>query len=217
MTFDLNLGVRDSHPPVEGGVSAAVVGDRAIGALLLAHLEPDDPFRRWAEHLSTGIFGVDLGGHLTGSIDAVLRLSGDAPRGGASFVVVDYKTNRLHDHGTEPMPGDYGAAAMRRSMVEHHYPLQALLYMVALHRYLRWRVPDYDPEVNLGGCAYLFLRGMSGPGVGTEDGTSASEGGAPRGVCFWRPPPAAIAELSDLLHGRQHLLDVPVADGGTTP
>ena len=50
-------------------------------------------------------------------------------------------------------------------MVEAHYPLQALLYAVALHRYLRWRQPGYDPAQHLGGVLYLFLRGMSGPGV----------------------------------------------------
>ena len=44
-----------------------------------------------------------------------------------------------------------------------HYPLQALLYTVALHRYLRWRIPGYDPERILGGALYLFLRGMSSP------------------------------------------------------
>ncbi len=26
-------------------------------------------------------------------------------------------------------------------MERAHYPLQALLYLVALHRYLRWRLP----------------------------------------------------------------------------
>ena len=27
-------------------------------------------------------------------------------------------------------------------MLHHHYPLQAHLYLVALHRHLRWRLPD---------------------------------------------------------------------------
>ena len=45
-------------------------------------------------------------------------------------------------------------------MLQAHYPLQALLYAVALHRYLRWRLPDYDPAHHLGGVLYLFLRGM---------------------------------------------------------
>ena len=31
-------------------------------------------------------------------------------------------------------------------MYRHHYALQALLYTVALHRFLRWRLPGYDPE-----------------------------------------------------------------------
>ena len=57
-------------------------------------------------------------------------------------------------------------------MVEAHYPLQALLYAVALHRYLRWRQPGYDPDVHLGGVLYLFLRGMSGPGVVDADGAA---------------------------------------------
>ena len=47
-------------------------------------------------------------------------------------------------------------------MQHAHYALQALLYTVALHRYLRWRLPDYDPERNLAGVLYLFLRGMTG-------------------------------------------------------
>ena len=49
-------------------------------------------------------------------------------------------------------------------MIDAHYPLQALLYSVALHRYLRWRQPGYDPERHLGGVLYLFVRGMCGPG-----------------------------------------------------
>jgi exodeoxyribonuclease V beta subunit len=75
-----------------------------------------------------------------------------------------------------------------------HYPLQALLYSVALHRYLRWRQPAYDPKTHLGGVLYLFLRGMCGPETPTEDGT-------PYGVFAWSPPTALITDLSDLLHG----------------
>ena len=62
-----------------------------------------------------------------------------------------------------------------------HYALQALLYTVALHRYLRWRLPGYDPEQHLGGVLYLFVRGMIGPDTPVVDGT-------PCGVFAWRPP-----------------------------
>ena len=47
-------------------------------------------------------------------------------------------------------------------MLHHHYPLQAHLYLVALHRHLRWRLPSYSPEQHLGGYVYCFLRGMPG-------------------------------------------------------
>ena len=49
-------------------------------------------------------------------------------------------------------------------MQRAHYPLQALLYTAALHRYLRWRLPGYDPRRNLAGVLYLFVRGMTGAG-----------------------------------------------------
>jgi exodeoxyribonuclease V beta subunit len=70
-------------------------------------------------------------------------------------------------------------------MERAHYGLQALLYTAALHRFLRWRVADYDPERHLAGVLYLFLRGMTGtPGAG---------------VFAWRPPASLVVALSDLL------------------
>ena len=123
-----------------------------------------------------------LRGYLTGSIDAVLRLPG--PR----YVVVDYKTNRL---GPEPLTtGHYTQAAMATEMQHAHYVLQALLYSVALQRFLRWRQPGYDPAHHLGGVQYLFVRGMAG--LNTPNGA---------GVFTWSPPAALVVELSDLLAG----------------
>jgi exodeoxyribonuclease V beta subunit len=81
---------------------------------------------------------------------------------------------------------------MAQAMVQAHYPLQALLYSVALHRYLRWRLPDYSPDVHLGGVLYLFLRGMCGPQVVAADGSIP-------GVFAWQPPASVITGLSDLL------------------
>jgi len=79
---------------------------------------------------------------------------------------------------------------MRRS----HYPLQAMFYLVALHRYLRWRLPGYDPGTNLGGAYYLFLRGMACPGAPLVKGE-------PCGVFAWQPRAELITGLSDLLAG----------------
>ena len=83
---------------------------------------------------------------------------------------------------------------LAEAMMDAHYPLQALLYAVAVHRMLRWRQPGYDPEPHLGGVLYLFVRGMAGPDTPRVDGV-------PCGVFSWRPPAALVTELSDLLDG----------------
>jgi exodeoxyribonuclease V beta subunit len=175
--------------PLPGGVD-----DRAVGRLVGRHLASGDPFAGWAASVADGRFGVDLAGHLTGSIDLVLRHRG--PTGAPRFVVVDYKTNRLHPRGEAVVAGDYDRSAMAAAMADHHYPLQALLYAVALHRYLRWRLPGYGPATHLGGAAYLFVRGMVGPAV------PRGADGRPDGVLDWAIPPALVVELSDLLDGR---------------
>jgi exodeoxyribonuclease V beta subunit len=76
-------------------------------------------------------------------------------------------------------------------MQRRHYPLQALLYLVALHRYLRWRLPDYSPDAHLGGVLYLFLRGMTGPDTPVIEEQ-------PCGVFSWAPPAELVVGLSDL-------------------
>ncbi|WP_250031216.1 UvrD-helicase domain-containing protein [Paractinoplanes maris] len=154
----------------------------AVGDCLARHLGPGDPLARYADELRSPSLGVQpLRGYLTGSIDAVLRLPG--PR----YVVVDYKTNWLGSPDRPLTSDDYRPEALTRAMIAAHYPLQALLYATALHRYLRWRQPGYRPGQHLGGVLYLFLRGMTGiPAAG---------------VFSWQPPPALIEDLSDLLDG----------------
>ena len=183
MSFELLLGEAGRHAT-----------DRDIGRLVLRHLDDADPLLGWAAGLADGAFSVDLAGHLTGSIDAVLRVR-DA-HGRSRFVIVDYKTNRLNSWGRIPDVDDYRRDALANAMAEHHYPLQALLYSVALHRYLRWRLKGYDPAVHLGGAAYLFVRGMTGADVATADGH-------PDGVFSWAIPPRLVTELSDLLDGQR--------------
>jgi exodeoxyribonuclease V beta subunit len=186
LSFELRLGGK-GH----------LASDRALGALLLRRLSKQDPLRPWAKRLKSGLFNVELAGHLTGSIDLVARVragsEADAP---ARFVVVDYKTNRLARPGREPQASDYRSDRMVSAMVDHHYPLQALLYSVALHRYLRWRVRDYEPAQHLGGVAYLFVRGMAGTDTPVVDRN-------PCGVFSWPVPVALVTELSDLLDGTE--------------
>jgi exodeoxyribonuclease V beta subunit len=182
LTFDLRLGGAGRHPSV-----------RDIGRLLLDHLSPVDPLRRWASRVADGAIEVQLAGHLTGSIDLVLRHRDGA--GTERYVVADYKTNQLTPRGHMPGSDEYRTDRMAEAMAEHDYPLQAVLYAVALHRYLRWRLPGQDPGVHLGGIAYLFLRGMSGGDVAVTEGQ-------PGGVFGWDVPAACVESLSDLLDGR---------------
>ena len=181
----------DFELPLAGGdrpVGAARVA--GIAALLRRHLPPTDPLAAYADDLDIPeLADRQLRGFLNGSIDLVLRARAD---GTPRYVVVDYKTNWLGDETLTS--ADYTPQVMARAMREAHYPLQALLYSVALHRYLRWRQPGYDPGSHLGGVLYLFLRGMCGPDSPVVDGT-------PSGVFAWSPPAALVTELSDLLAG----------------
>jgi exodeoxyribonuclease V beta subunit len=175
--------------PLVGGDSPA--GDltlAAIATLLDAYVGPDDVLAGYADRLREPGLTHHLRGFLTGSIDAVLRLR--TAGGPSRFVVVDYKTNWLS--GDEvPSAWDYRPRALATAMQRAHYPLQALLYAVALHRFLRWRLPSYEPDLNLAGVLYLFLRGMTGTEV-------PRVAGQPCGVFAWRPPAGLVAALSDL-------------------
>jgi exodeoxyribonuclease V beta subunit len=177
--------------PLAGGDRPAgwVVLDR-IGAVLREVLPPGDPLAGYADRLADPALRAAVRGYLTGSLDLVVRLTGTdgVPR----FAVFDYKTNWLGE-GDEPLTTyDYRPTAIAAEMWRHHYALQALLYTVALHRYLRWRLPGYAPERHLAGVGYLFVRGMTGDaGLG---------GGTPSGVFTWRPPAGFVEALSDALH-----------------
>ena len=182
--FPMAGGDRREQRPVVRLADFADVLDR--------HLAADDPLAAYAGQLrQPGLGDQVLRGYLSGSIDVVLRVpDGD----GARFVVVDYKTNRLGERDRPLTAWDYRRSAMAEAMMHSHYPLQALLYSVVLHRFLRWRLPGYQPERHLGGVLYLFVRGMCGPETPSYDGDVA-------GAFSWRPPAAMIEELSDLLDG----------------
>ncbi len=162
---------------------------RSFAGVLRAHLPQDDPLRPYADALDGDeLGGQRLQGYLTGSVDLTFRHGG-------KFYVVDYKTNWLGAPGADLTLADYAPARLAAAMNHSSYPLQALLYSVVLHRYLRWRLPGYAPETHLGGVMYLYLRGMAGPSTPTEDGL-------PCGVFSWRPPAAMLTELSSVLDGR---------------
>ncbi|UAA40494.1 exodeoxyribonuclease V subunit beta [Paraneptunicella aestuarii] len=89
-----------------------------------------------------------LSGMLKGYIDLTLEYQG-------RFYVADYKSNHLGDDFA-----CYDQNSMAQAMWEHDYNLQALIYTVALHRYLSVRLSGYDYDTHIGGACYLFVRGM---------------------------------------------------------
>ncbi|MCW0203265.1 MAG: UvrD-helicase domain-containing protein [Rhodanobacter thiooxydans] len=108
-----------------------------------------------ADALPASLDATTLNGMLTGFADLIFAHDG-------RFHVLDYKTNWLGAR-----LGDYQGESLATAMAVHHYPLQALLYTVALHRYLRQRMDGYTAERHLGESWYLFVRALGlAPGVG---------------------------------------------------
>jgi exodeoxyribonuclease V beta subunit len=179
----------DFEFPLAGGdlrAAAPEIRLRDVGELLSTQLPEDDPLASYADRLTAvALGGQPLKGYLSGSVDAVLRVGG-------RYVVVDYKTNWLGDPTRPLTAADYARPRLVEAMLHSDYPLQALLYSVVLHRFLRWRLAGYTPARHLGGILYLFLRGMCGPDTPVVDSHIA-------GVFSWQPPASLIIVLSDLL------------------
>jgi len=116
-----------------------------------------------------------LNGMFKGFIDLVFEHQG-------RYYVVDYKSNWLGE-------GDaaYTDEAMQATVASHRYDLQYVLYLLALHRQLQLRLPDYDYERHVGGALYLFLRGSRAPG---------------QGIHRARPPRELIEALDALFKGQ---------------
>ena len=118
-------------------------------------------------------FGT-LNGFMRGSIDFICEHAG-------YWYLIDWKSNYLGGS-----PDDYSPERINDTMHEASYDLQAIIYLVALHRYLRARLgAHYSAKSNLGGALYLFIRGVrpSWPG---------------EGIWHWQPPPALIEDLDAL-------------------
>jgi exodeoxyribonuclease V beta subunit len=188
LSFDLPLagGYGDEGFPLTLGRVAEVLADHAGGDAVLA---------RAAERLRARP-ALGVRGFLTGSIDLVARV-------GERHLVVDYKSNWLGERlrGTEPdvsTVAHYHPTRLADAMVGHDYLLQALLYLVALHRFLGWRLgAAYDYERHVAGFAYLFLRGMIGPD------TPRDADGTPHGVFGSRPALSLVEDLDAVLRGER--------------
>ncbi len=92
--------------------------------------------------------GSALRGYLKGFIDLIFEHQG-------RFWIIDWKSHHL-GYAAE----NYEHTALSEAMAAHGYHLQALIYTLAVHRYLRVRLPDYNYATHFGGYLYLFVRGV---------------------------------------------------------
>ena len=116
-----------------------------------------------------------LNGMFKGFIDLTFEHQG-------RYYVADYKSNWL---GTDDSA--YTEQAMTASILDNRYDLQYVLYLLALHRQLKARLPGYDYDQHMGGALYLFLRGTRAQG---------------QGVFFTRPPRLLIESLDLMFQGK---------------
>jgi exodeoxyribonuclease V beta subunit len=166
---------------------------KQIGDVLLEMLPSNDPLLHYAQLLSSEQFNIPLAGLINGSIDAVLRVKN--ADGVEKFFITDYKSNRLDTEDDAQLIDAYHPSRLVHAMEHHHYPLQAILYGVAVHRFLRWKSPATNSDDAIGGVAYFFLRGM------VNDPTFVDDQGCPYGVFQWKAPAGLWARLSDVLAG----------------
>lgn len=139
-------------------------------ARLLAPYDPDHSLQRQLRQLEA----ERLGGYMKGFIDMVFESNG-------RWYVVDYKSNWLGGQRQ-----DYAPERLAEVMIEETYGLQYLIYVLALHRMLRQRLPGYDYERQMGGVFYLFVRAIAP----LDDA----------GVFADRPPFELVRALDDYLH-----------------
>lgn len=118
---------------------------------------------------------------LKGEIDLVYEHHG-------KYFVLDYKSNHLGD-----ALENYNQDAMADAMNHAGYWLQATIYMLALHRYLKVRLPNYAPETHLGGVEYAFIRGMHPNSIEQTDGKSLATG-----VISWYPTAEFMMGLDEV-------------------
>ena len=132
-----------------------------------------------SEHTAGGkarapIEAAQLNGMLKGFMDLVFEHEG-------RYYIADYKSNWL---GADDAA--YTAERIRAQILRSRYDLQYVLYLLALHRLLKARLPDYDYDTHMGGAVYLFLRGLNA---------------TTQGIYAERAPRELIERLDDLFTG----------------
>ncbi len=157
------LGLATLRPELEFWFESRNVNVRTLDRLITSHTLNSADRPQVEENRFNGM--------IKGFIDLVFEHNGQ-------YYVLDYKSNTLGDDDSA-----YTDQAMGDAILDKRYDLQYVLYLLALHRLLKARLPSYDYDQHIGGAVYLFLRGVN-----------AANGGA-----FTDKPPKVLIEQLDAL------------------
>ncbi len=156
---------------------------------------PEDINTVFAEHLAddpdkhinlNSQYSDHIYRYLRGEIDLVYEYAG-------KYYVVDYKSNYLGGSLS-----DYNNESLSLAMNKAGYWLQAAIYQVALHRFLRLRLEDYEGNETqyLGAVEYVFLRGIGKQNreQNKDDDTQIND----YGLIKWDIPFAVVKALDEI-------------------
>jgi len=138
------LDAHSQWPEMEFNFSAAGVASAWLDGLIRSHVLPGLP--------RPGLQPRELQGMLTGFMDLVCKHGG-------RYWVLDYKSNWLSSYTND---------VLNTAVLDKRYDVQYVLYVLALHRLLKSRLPGYDYDTHIGGAVYVFLRGIDGEGAGVH-------------------------------------------------
>ena len=180
---ELEPGLRLAEVPDEDRLNELSFNytiDRARLVKCASRLPENDLLRLYLE----GVKSVEPGQHainsekfMNGSIDLLFRSNG-------KYYILDWKSNNLNGG----MPGGFAPEHLKSEMLANKYVLQYHVYVVAVHRYLKQRIPEYNYDTHFGGVFYLFVRGM--------------KQGEKEGVFTARPPLAVVETFDNFLKGK---------------
>lgn len=115
-------------------------------------------------------------GYITGFIDLLFRIPLEEGSKEFKYFILDWKSNYLDNYSFENID---------KSMKDSGYDIQADLYELAVHRWLKNHIANYNSNIHFGGCIYTYLRG-----VNKEENNSTG---------FWIRKGKDIAQLKDFI------------------
>lgn len=164
-----DIAVTDARPEFQFFYRINKISAKLLQAIFVQH--GINEIKQFAEELGSLTFSLGRG-YMKGDIDLLFRDNG-------KYYLLDWKTNYLG-----PRAEDYNAEQLRSNMAEHYYILQAHIYSLAVHLFLKQQLQNYSYAKDFGGFFYIYTRGMDRNG---------------NGVYFNKPSQALIEAMANII------------------